>query len=127
MRTRLVVGAVAGVVAALLLVFGLIDPLEGGIALVAATVILLVVRLTTRVPVPRLLWIPVTVAIALGVSILALVVFSNPPEGTTSAVPNPLNGAVIALLWVYRLAVLVAIAGAVQYLIRLIRAARATG
>lgn len=127
MRTRLVVGAVAGVIAALLLVFGLIDPLEGGIALVAATVILLVVRLTTRVPVPRLLWIPVTVAIALGVSILALVVFSNPPEGTTSAVPNPLNGAVIALLWVYRLAVLVAIAGAVQYLIRLIRAARATG
>jgi hypothetical protein len=125
-RTRLLIGTVVGVIAALLLVFGLINPLEGGIALLAATLVLVVVRLVSRVPVPKLAWISVTVAIALGVTVLSIVIFWNPPQTTDGKVPNPFNPAVIGLLWAYRLAVLVAIAGAVQYVVRLIRAVRAT-
>lgn len=125
MRMRLVIGAAIAVIAALLLVPGLIDPLEGGIALLATTVVLVAVRLVSRVPVPKLAWIAVSVAIALGVTILSLVVFTEPPEGTGAGVPNPFSGAAVGLLWVYRAAVLVAFAGAVQYVVRIVRAARA--
>lgn len=111
-------------VAGLLLVVGLIDPLEGGLALLGAAALLIVVRALSQAAVPKLAWIPVSVAIALGAMILSLVIFAVPPEPVDGTVANPLNAGVIGLLWVYRVAILVAVAGAIQYLVRLIRAVR---
>ena len=110
--------------ATLLLVLGLIDPLEGGLALLGATVLLILVRLLSKVTVPKLVWIPVTLALALGATILSLVIFAVPPTPVDGAVANPLNGGVIGMLWVYRVVVLVAVVGAVQYFVRLFRARR---
>lgn len=125
LKARLISSIVALAVAILLLVAGLIDPLEGGLALLGATALLIVVRLLCRVAVPKLAWIPLALAIALGGTILSLVIFATPPARVDgAAVANPLNIAVIGLLWVYRVAVLCAFAGGVQYLVRLIRTVR---
>lgn len=63
---------------------GLIDSLEGGLALLGATALLVVVRVLSQMAVPRLAWIPVAVAIALGVTILSLVIFATPPSRLTT-------------------------------------------
>ena len=123
-RVRRVSAIVVLLVAGLLLVVGLIDPLEGGLALLGAVALLIAVRVLSQTAVPKLAWIPVPVALALGATILSLVIFARPPEPVDGAVANPLNSGVIGLLWVYRVAVLVAVAGAIQYLVRLIRAVR---
>jgi hypothetical protein len=125
LRARLVSAIVVLAIAVLLLVLALIDPLEGGIALLVGIVLLVVVLSLSRVAVPKLLWISVALAVALGATILSLVIFATPAAPVDGAVANPLNGSVIGLLWVYRVAVLCAVAGAVQYLVRLVRTARA--
>ncbi|SFI58758.1 MULTISPECIES: hypothetical protein [Microbacterium] len=61
----------------------------------------------------------------MGATILTLAVFATSAEPVDGTVANPLAGGVVALLWVYRVAVLVAVAGAVEYLVRLVRAVRA--
>lgn len=113
-------------VASILLVVGLIDPLEGGLALLGAIALLIVVRLLSRVvAIPKLAWIPVAIAAALGVTVMSLAVFATPAAPVDGAVADPLAGGALALLWVYRVAVLIAVAGAVQYLVGLARAVRA--
>ena len=123
-KARAITAIALGVVAAVTMVFGLIDPLEGGLALLVATALLIVVRLVSQVPLPKLTWIPLLTAIVLGVTTLALAIFASRPEAVDGTVGNPLGGGVIVLLWSYRLAVLVALVGTVVYLVRLIRAAR---
>jgi len=53
MRVRVITATVLLAVASLLLVVGLIDPLEGGLGLLAATVLLIVVRLLSKVTNPE--------------------------------------------------------------------------
>lgn len=125
MKVRLIIAIAAGVIATLILVVGLIDPLEGGIALLIATALFVAVRLLSSVPMPKLWWIPTVVAIVVGATALAIVIFAE-PQGTVEYAPNPaLDFGVIGMLWAYRAAVLAAIAGAVVYVVRLIRALRA--
>ncbi|MDR7233964.1 hypothetical protein [Agrococcus sp. BE272] len=124
MRTRRIVAVVLGVLALPLLVLGLIDPLEGGLALLAAVALLALARVLSGEPVPRLLWIPIVVALALGVLLLAALALVPPPAEVDGSVGNPLGGGAAAGVWVYRAAVLVAIAGGVVYAVRIVRAAR---
>lgn len=120
MRTRRIVAIVLAFLALPLLVFGLIDPLEGGIALLIAIGVGVVVWALARVPLPKLLWIPLIAtvalgAITLGIGILALPETAGPDTATNPALP------VIVLVWLWRIGVLVVLAGAILYIVRLFR------
>lgn len=125
MKARQIIAIVLAVIAVPVVFIGLVDPLEGGIALLVAVALMVAVRLLSGVPVPKVTWIPMSAAIALGVLILSIVIFANPGSAGGGDVPNPMNGAVIGLLWAYRAIVLAALVGVVVYVIRLIRSLRA--
>lgn len=57
MRAHRIIAIVLAVAALPLVVLGLIDPLEGGIALLGAIALGLVAWLLSVVPVPKLAWI----------------------------------------------------------------------
>jgi hypothetical protein len=125
MRIRRIIAIVLAVLALPFVVFGLIDPLEGGIALLGAIVLGTIVWALSRVPLPRLLWISLiaTVAIGavtLGVAMLSLEEATGPGPATNPVLP------VVALVWLWRVGVLVVLAGAVLYLVRLFRSLKGT-
>ena len=122
MRTRRIIAIVLAVITVPLLVFGLIDPLEGGIALLVAIALGVVVWVLARVPLPRLLWISLIATVAIGALTLGLAIFeiegaSGSGSGTAANPMLPLA----ALLWVWRAGVLVVLAGAILYIVRLFR------
>jgi hypothetical protein len=92
---------------------GLIDPLEGGLALAVALLIYVAAFALSKQRPPKLLWIPFAVSLVVGASTLGLAIanleFSQRPEG--------LPGPIIFGLWGYRLAVAVTLAGAIKTLI----------
>jgi hypothetical protein len=129
LKTRRIIGLVLGIIGLPLIFFGLIDPLEGGIALIAGALLGLGAWLVSRVPVPRFTWISLAVSFGLGVLTLLAAVFLRGPASVDSAtgdvtVSNPLATVPIAiiLLWAYRLSVLVTLAGGIYYLVRISRA-----
>jgi intracellular septation protein A len=99
---------------------GLIDPLEGGIALMFAAVIYLIAFWAYGQMPSKLLWIPFVSAVAIGMATLGIAIanleFSQQPEG----LPAP----VIFGLWAYRLAVAATLVGAVTTLIKSLRSKR---
>ena len=129
MKGRRITGLVLAVIAFPLLFLGLIDPLEGGIALVLGAVFGLGAWLVSRVPVPRFTWISLAVSVGIGVLTLlaalllrdSVMIDSATGEATAT---NPLATVPIAtvLLWLYRLSVLVTLAGGIYYVVRLARA-----
>ena len=128
-KTRHIIGLILAVLALPLLFLGLIDPLEGGIALVLGAVFGLGAWLVSRVPVPRFTWISLAVSAGIGVlTLLAAVVLRDPAsiDSTTgeATATNPFATVPIAiiLLWLYRLSVLVTLAGGVYYVVRIARA-----
>lgn len=125
MRTRLIIAIALAVVAVPFVFLGLIDPLEGGIALLAAIALGVVARLLSRVPFPKLTWIPMVTAVAIGVITLGLAILPAPVETAQGVGRGGLWLPIIVLLWTYRIAVVVALVGAVAYVVRLIRTARA--
>lgn len=109
MKARSVIGKVLLVLALPLVLLGLIDPLEGGIALVAALVVYAVgFSLLHRRP-PRYLWIPMVVSLVIGALTLGYAVSTL--EFTTG--PSRLDRAVVVGLWAYRLSVLATLVGGV--------------
>ena len=129
MKTRRIIGLILVILALPLIFLGLIDPLEGGIALVAGAVLGLGAWLVSRVPVPKFTWISLAVSIGLGVLTLLAAVFLRDPASVDSATgevtaTNPFATVPIAviLLWLYRLSVLVTIAGGIYYVVRIARA-----
>lgn len=129
MKTRRIIGLILVVLALPLVLFGLIDPLEGGIALIVGALLGLGSWLVSRVPVPKFTWISLAVSGGLGIlTLLAAVVLRDPASidsatGEATAT-NPLATVPIAvmLLWLYRLSVLVTIAGGIYYLVKIARA-----
>lgn len=121
MRTRLITAVVLAVLSLPLLI---IAPLEGSVALAVALALLVGARLLSRVPAPRLLWIAAGVSVALAVVLLAILLLNRPETSADGPVANPLAD-VIVLVWAFRLAMLTTAAGAVLYLVRLVRALRA--
>ena len=123
-RSRLVASLVLGAMTLPIIFVGLIDPLEGGIALLVAVILGVVVRLLSGVPLPRLAWVAMAATLAVGVGALVLAVVTMPGEqaqvvGPEATAPNPLNATVRVLVWVYRLGVIAVLVGAVGYLVRI--------
>ena len=120
MRTRRVIAIVLAFVALPLVLFGLIDPLEGGISLLVAILLGVAIWALARVPVPRLLWISLIATVALGVLTLGMAALSIEEATGTGTATNPILP-VVALLWLWRIGVLVVLAGAVVYIVRIFR------
>jgi hypothetical protein len=128
-KARRIGGLVLAVVALPLIFVGLIDPLEGGIALVAGALLGLGAWLVSRVPVPKFTWISVAISGGLGVlTLLAAVVLRDPVSvdsvtgEATATNPFATVPVAIILLWLYRLSVLVTLAGGIFYVVRIARA-----
>jgi hypothetical protein len=128
-KTRRIIGLVLAVLGLPLLFVGLIDPLEGGIALMLGALLGLAAWLVSRVPVPKFTWISFLVSIGLGILTLLAAVILRDPVAIDSATgeataTNPFATVPIAiiLLWLYRLSVLVTLAGGIYYVVRIARA-----
>lgn len=107
MSIRNLVGKVLTVLALPVVFLGLIDPLEGGLALIVATLLyVLAFWLLKRAP-SRWLWIPFLATLVIGGGTILLAVFEN-RNGEFGPLPPP----VIIGLWLYRVAVLAALVGA---------------
>lgn len=101
-------------VASIPIVFlGLIDPLEGGIALLFSLVILSAAFFAAGYWPSKSLWIPFALAIAVGVLTLLLAIF-----GMDRVDNQPPMFPLIALLWLYRVMVVVTLVGLVREVIR---------
>ena len=129
MRPRLIASLILGIVTLPVLFVGLVDPLEGGIALLIALGLGVGVRLLSAVPLPRLTWISMLATIGVGILALVLAFVQMPSEavqevGPEATAPNPLSAGVRLLVWVYRLGVLIVLVGGVVYLVRIGRALR---
>lgn len=104
-------------VASLPLVFlGLIDPLEGGIALLLALVSLSAAFLAAGYWPRKSLWVPFVLAIAVGVIALLVAIF-----GMDRVDNEPPMFPLMALLWLYRVMVVVTLVGLVREVIRAFR------
>ena len=130
-RPRLIASLILGVIALPVIVIGLIDPLEGGLALLLALALGVVVRLMSAVPLPRLAWISMLVTIGVGILALVLAIAGMPTEaeqevGPDATAGNPLGGGLRILVWIYRLGVIFVLAGGVVYLVHIARALRGT-
>lgn len=105
---------VFAILAVPVVMFGLFDPLEGGMALLASAVPLLLARLLSRVPFPPLLSIPYAVAIVTGASAI----------GVAVALPDQEPPILQLLLVAYELSVAFAIVGSVVNAVNVVRRTR---
>lgn len=91
-----------------ILVVALIDPLEGGLALLLAAIIYTVAFGIRKEKPIKLLWIPVVIAFGVGIAVVTLAVLS--PASSQGA---PLHTELVVGVWLYRLAVLVSLVGGI--------------
>lgn len=91
---------------------GLIDPLEGGLALIMAAAIYSVAYLLDRSFPPRILWISFAVSIALGLATLTAAILGDKAEPLQDNLPIMLG------MFGYRASVLVTLAAAVFVAVR---------
>lgn len=125
MRTRLIVSLVLAMASIPILTLGLIDPLEGGLALLAGFLIGFAVRLLSGIPVPRFAWIALAVTASIGVVALAVAIPQFSAGMPDAAVEAQAAFRPLALLrWAWRLGVLAVMAGAVWYAARIVQAMR---
>ncbi|MFM1992921.1 MAG: hypothetical protein RL600_749 [Actinomycetota bacterium] len=105
-------------IAALPLVFlGLIDPLEGGVALVFALATLTAAYLFAGYKPNKTLWIPFLLAIVVGaITLLFAILGLDRGNNRPSMIP------LIAMVWVYRVIVLATLIGLVLEVIRAFKA-----
>lgn len=116
MHRKLVIATVLSVVTLPVLVLGLIDPIEGGLAMLVAGSMILVTWLVARVPVPVLEWSAWVTTIATGG--LAIL-------GVWRTYPLPVPAWVWVLVVAYEIAVALTLAGAGIYVARHVRRLRA--
>lgn len=117
MTLRVILGRVFLLVSLPLVFFGLIDPLEGGISLLAAAASYTVAFTLLQTAPPKYLWIPFTAAIVVGGASLAWAILTL--EFTTG--PSRLPIPVLVGLWAYRVAVVWTLVGGVITVIRAFR------
>lgn len=128
MRVARWIAVVLAFLALPLLVVGLIDPLEGGVALLTAGALGGIIGALSRVAPPKLLWIAYAATMVLGAIVIGIAVAFMPPMTAGPGDPevtvqNPLRW-LFALNWVWRLGVVVTAVGWVMWIVRLIRAAK---
>lgn len=126
MRARRIIGAVIACVMVLVLVPGLIDPLEGGIALLLGGILAGFAWILGRTPLPRLGWISWLAAVGVGVLAIAIAVLTDPGTRAQEGLAG-LPPILLLLLAGYEAAVLLTIAGGVRYAIACIQRARVRG
>lgn len=122
MRGRQWTGLVLSVLAMPLLVLGLIDPLEGGVALLAAGATLAVTRVIGGVLLPRLTWVAWVTAAAFGAIALAGAMIRWEQERGVG--PEGLPWWIVVPLIAYEIAVVLSIIGGGWYVVRHIRTLR---
>ena len=123
MRTRRIVAIVMAFLTLPFLLSGLIDPLEGGISLLVAIVLGVVIWAAARVPVPKLLWISLIATVAVGALTLGVAALTVEEATGSGTATNPILP-VVGLVWLWRIGVLVVMVGAIVYLVRLFRSLR---
>jgi hypothetical protein len=124
MRTRQITGLVLVILTIPALVLGLLDPLEGGIAMLVAGALILTTRLVSRVEVPRVEWIAWFASVVTGAAAIAGATWINVQRGYVIGGPGAQPWWVIALVIGYEVGVVVTLVGGVQYLVRQVRAVR---
>lgn len=136
MRSRLVWALVLSILTIPLLALGWLDPLEGLPLVIGGLACFVAARVLSKVPYPKITWIPVAVVAGLMVATLVVASLQWPlmmaarEEGATVA--NPLTQGfqvggvpvVLVMLWVSRVAILVMVAGLIVYAVRVGRALR---
>lgn len=112
-----IVGKVLLFLALPLVFLGLIDPLEGGISLLAAAVLYAIAFVLLKTAPPKYLWVPFIVSVVVGVLTLAYAIsrLEFTPGPTNLEIP------VIVGIWVYRVSVLATLVGAVLVAINSVR------
>lgn len=107
MKARSFIGKALLVLVLPFVFLGLIDPLEGGLSLIVASLIYAVAFVLLKAAPSRWLWIPFAAALVTGIAAILWAIFAR--EGQQ---PGPLPPFLIYLLWGYRLAVGFALVGA---------------
>lgn len=96
--------------------FGLIDPLEGGVALLLAFALLAPAFFILRDKPIRFFWISFLVSVLVGGLTITFAVL-----GPMQLQGQPMSGGVIVGLWLYRVAVLSTLVAAVMNFVKLVR------
>lgn len=116
-RARRLTARVLLVVSLPIVFLGLIDPLEGGIALLISVATLSLAFLAAGYWPRKTLWVPFVLAIVVGAIALLVAIFG--PSRVDNA---PLMFPLIALIWLYRAFVVAALVGLVMEVIRIFKA-----
>ncbi len=116
-RARRLTARVLLVVSLPIVFLGLIDPLEGGIALLISVATLSLAFLAAGYWPRKTLWVPFVLAIVVGAIALLVAIFG--PGRVDNA---PLMFPLIALIWLYRAFVVAALVGLVMEVIRIFKA-----
>lgn len=125
-KTRIAVGLFVQLVSLVLALFSWIDPLEGGAAMVAATLVSGVSYAIGRVRIPKLTWISAVVGLAIMAAFWILYIQEVPPDPSQLTTFMPSTG-LLLLLWFFRAASIVFMAGAVFYVVVQFMAFRSAG
>lgn len=124
MTTRIAMGKLLVVLALPLVFLGLIDPLEGGLALLAAVVAYAVAGWLLREWPPRYLWTWFVATLVVGVGTLAVAIVWNPLGPGTSepdTALNPMRGPLLIGLGIYRLLDVITLGQATRYAIKVVK------
>jgi hypothetical protein len=121
MRTRRIFACVLAGITVLVLLAGLIDPVEGGIALLVAGGLVLVTWALSRLPVPRLEWMSWIAAVVIGAVTIGVALLYPEDQRPAAEGLLALPGVLIALVLVYEAAVLSTIGGGVLHVVRLVQ------
>ena len=116
-RARRLIARVLLVVSLPIVFLGLIDPLEGGIALLISVATLSLAFLAAGYWPRKTLWVSFLLAIVVGAIALLVAIFG--PSRVDNA---PLMFPLIALIWLYRALVVAALVGLVMEVIRIFKA-----
>lgn len=127
MRGRLIVATIVQVLAVLFSFMVWIDPLEGGVALIAVIALAAVAWLIGRVRIPAMTWIPSIVTLLIGIVEIAIVLSAVPSGGapTDDTVPAPSTRVpeiFWVFLWLWRFGAVVVVVGMIVYLVAIVRA-----
>lgn len=122
MHTRHIVGLILTILTIPFLLLGLIDPMEGGLAMLVAGLLVLATWLVSRITVPRLEWIAWAATAVVGAA--AVTVGTLLWQAGVTGPGRPIPWWVWVLIGAYEAGVLTTLAGGVQYLVRHVRVLR---
>jgi drug/metabolite transporter (DMT)-like permease len=121
-HTRVVIGIVLAVLTVPLLILGLMDPMEGGLAMLLAGALIVATRYVSQVHVPRLEWVAWAATAIVGVA--AVIAGTLLWQAGITGPGLPIPWWVWVLIGAYEIGVVATLAGGVQYLVRLVGTVR---